>query len=49
MKYKTIAAKYYRDKLNHEVLGGLNPEFNRRPVPTIVEGKLTKRQIKMQA
>ena len=45
MKYKTIAVKYYRDKLNHDVLGGINPDFSRRPVPSIHEGKLTKKQL----
>ena len=42
-KYKTVAIKYYRDRLNFEILGGTNPEFARRAVPTIAEGKLTKK------
>ena len=48
LKYKTIAVKYYRDRLNHEAMGGVNPEFLRRPVPTVQEGKLTKKGLKAQ-
>ena len=48
LKYKTIAVKYYRDRLHHEAAGGVNPEFLRRPVPTIQEGKLTKKGLKAQ-
>ena len=43
-RYKTIAVKYYRDRLNFEILGGTNPEFARRPVPTIEQGKMSKKQ-----
>lgn len=47
-KYKTVAVKYYRDKINFEVLGGITAEFARRPVPTLSEGKLNKKLAKKQ-
>ena len=44
-KYKTVAVKYYRDRLNHDVLGGMNPDFLARPTPNLQEGRMTKKQL----
>ena len=45
-KYNTIAAKYYRDRLNYEVLGGLTSDFITQQIPPIATGKLTKKELK---